>query len=227
MGLNVIMMGPPGAGKGTQAARFARERGLLKISTGDILRDAIKAGMPVAVEAKRRMDLGELVEDSTMIAIVRERLLRPDAVPGFVLDGFPRTVAQATALDRIIAERENGPLVVVDVVVPEEELVRRLSLRRICSSCGINADPFGSGAVCTECGGEMVQRTDDSQNVVLGRLKVHARDTQPVLEFYRERATFRVVDGAQGPERVAIELDRMIDDAASSAPVLRSDQKRR
>jgi adenylate kinase len=215
MGLNVIMMGPPGAGKGTQAARFARERGLLKVSTGDILRDAIKAGMPVAIEAKRRMDLGGLVDDATMIEIVRERLLRPDATPGVVLDGFPRTVAQASALDRIIAERGNGPLVIVDVVVPTEELVRRLSLRRICSSCGINADPFGSAATCTKCGGEMVQRADDNKDVVLERLKVYEEATQPVLEFYRERPTFRMVDGAQAPERVARELDRMIDDAAA------------
>src|SRR6188472_1274033 len=114
MGLNVIMMGPPGAGKGTQAGRFARERGLLKISTGDILREAIKEGTPVALRAKELMDRGELVDDATMIDIVRERLGRPDAQRGFVLDGFPRTVAQAEALDRIVAERKNGPLIVVD-----------------------------------------------------------------------------------------------------------------
>jgi adenylate kinase len=215
MGLNVIMMGAPGAGKGTQATRFARERGLLKISTGDILRDAIKAGKPVAVEAKRKMDRGELVDDATMIAIVRDRLLQPDAAPGFVLDGFPRTVTQARALDQIVGERDNGPLVIVDVVVPEEELVRRLASRRICSKCGINADPFGGGNACTKCGGEMVQRTDDNSDVVLERLKVHHRATQPVLEFYRERPTFRAVNGAQAPEQVAHEMDTLIDDAAA------------
>src|SRR5687767_14007549 len=123
MGLNVIMTGPPGAGKGTQAGRFARERGLLKISTGDILREAVREQNPIAVEAKARMDRGELVDDETMIAIVRERLLRPDARRGFVLDGFPRTVAQARALDQIMEERDNGPLIVVDVMVPEQELV--------------------------------------------------------------------------------------------------------
>ena len=146
MGLNVIMMGPPGAGKGTQAGRFARERGLLKISTGDILREAIKEKDPIALEAKARMDAGALVEDETMIAIVRNRLMRPDAQPGFVLDGFPRTVAQAQALDQIVGDRANGPLVVIDVEVPEEELVRRLAGRRICSACGVNAGPGDDSA---------------------------------------------------------------------------------
>src|SRR5438552_5960538 len=148
------MMGPPGAGKGTQAGRFARERGLLKISTGDILRDGARMGLPVALGAKARMDRGELVDDETIIAIVRERLMQPDATPGFVLDGFPRTVGQAEALDQIIAERDNGPLVVVNVRVPEQELVRRLASRLICSKCGANAEPARDGvqpAACAKC----------------------------------------------------------------------------
>ena len=224
MGLNVIMMGPPGAGKGTQATRFARERGLLKISTGDILREAIKEQNPVALEAKAKMDRGELVDDATMIAIVRDRLMRPDAKPGFVLDGFPRTVAQAQALDGILEERADGPLVIVDVMVPEEELVRRLAGRRICSKCGTNADPFGGGDVCTKCGGSLVQRTDDTANVVLERLKVYQRATRPVLEFYRERPTFRVVNGAQAPETVAHELDTMIDDAVAAGVAMKAER---
>ena len=220
MGLNVIMMGPPGAGKGTQATRFASARGLLKISTGDILRDSIKAGLPVALEAKRLMDAGELVDDATMIAIARDRLLRPDAASGFVLDGFPRTVTQARALDAIVAEHASGTLVIIDVMVPTDELVRRLAGRRICSSCGTNAEPFDTGHRCVKCGGEMVQRADDSSAVVLERLQVHQRATQPVLEFYRDRPTFRVVNGAQAPERVALELDSMIDDASAEGAAL-------
>jgi adenylate kinase len=224
-GLNVVMMGPPGAGKGTQAQRFARDRGLLKISTGDILREAVREKNPVALEAKARMDRGELLDDQTMIAIVRDRLLRPDARPGFVLDGFPRTVTQARALDEIINERDSGPLVIVDVVVPEEELVRRLAGRRICSKCGINADPFDLGATCSKCGGALIQRVDDNKDVVLERLKVYLRATKPVLEYYRERPTFRVVNGAQAPERVAHELDTMIDDASNvGAAISRSGQ---
>jgi adenylate kinase len=213
--LNVIMMGPPGAGKGTQAGRFARERGLLKISTGDILREAIKEGNPTALAAQARMDRGELVDDETIIAIVAERLGRADAKGGFVLDGFPRTVAQAKALDELMARMDSGPLIVIDVAVPEHELVRRLGSRRICRVCGTNADGTGATA-CAKCGGELIQRTDDDQSVVRERLKVYQTSTKPVLEYYRERPTFRVVNGAQSPERVALELDTMIDDAASA-----------
>jgi adenylate kinase len=212
MGLNVIMMGPPGAGKGTQAGRFARERGLLKISTGEILREMAREGHPIALQAKARIDAGELVDDQTMIAIVKERLARPDAQKGFVLDGFPRTVAQAEALDQIMRERNSGPLVVIDVEVPQQELVRRLAMRRICVKCGANALP--SAEQCAACGGELEQRADDNKHVVLERLNVYHRATRPVLEYYRERPTFRVVNGAQPPERVAHELDTLIDDAA-------------
>ena len=215
MGLNVIMMGAPGAGKGTQAGRFARERGLPKISTGDMLREAIKAGDPVALKVKERMDRGELADDVTMIEIVRKRLQQPDAQAGFVLDGFPRTVAQAKALDGIMNERNNGPLIVVDVMVPPEELVRRLATRRICVDCQTNADPKATDR-CLKCGGRLEQRTDDNQDVVRERLSVYVRETKPVLEFYRERPTFRVVNGAQAPDRVAQELDTMIDDAAAA-----------
>ena len=215
MGLNVIMMGAPGAGKGTQAGRFARERGLPKISTGDMLREAIKAGDPVALKVKERMDRGELADDVTMIEIVRKRLQQPDAQAGFVLDGFPRTVAQAKALDGIMDERNNGPLIVVDVMVPPEELVRRLATRRICVDCQTNADPKATDR-CLKCGGRLEQRTDDNQDVVRERLSVYVRETKPVLEFYRERPTFRVVNGAQAPDRVAQELDTMIDDAAAA-----------
>ena len=183
MALNVIMIGPPGAGKGTQAGRFARERALLKISTGDILREAIKEKNPIALQAKARMDRGELVDDDTMIAIVAERLTRPDAARGFVLDGFPRTVAQAQALDEVMERRGSGPLVVVDVVVPEQELIRRLAGRRICSSCGTNAD--FAATTCGKCGGQLVQRSDDGLEVVRERLLVYQNTTKPVLEYYR------------------------------------------
>jgi adenylate kinase len=210
------MLGPPGAGKGTQASRIARERGVPKISTGDILRAAIRDELPVALVAKAKMDRGELVDDETMVAIVRERLEKPDTQPGFVLDGFPRTVAQAQALDELVKQRRNGPLVVADIVVPEDEIVRRLATRRICAGCGTNADPFDVGAAaCKRCGGELVQRSDDNDGVVRERLKVYQRDTKPLVEYYRERPTFRVVNGAQPPERVAHDLDTMIADAAA------------
>jgi adenylate kinase len=216
MGLNVIMMGPPGAGKGTQAGRFASDRGLPKISTGDILRDAVRDQNPTALEAQARMDRGELVDDTTMIKIVADRLARPDVRRGFVLDGFPRTVAQARALDELMDRFDSGPLIVVDVAVPEQELVRRLANRRICSRCGSNADPVAGEDACNQCGGSLVQRADDNQDVVLERLRVYEQATRPVLDYYRERPTFRVVNGAQTPERVARELNAMIDDAAAA-----------
>jgi adenylate kinase len=216
MALNVIMMGPPGAGKGTQAERFARERGLLKVSTGDILREAVTSKTPLGLKAKATIDAGKLVDDATMIGIVRERLLQPDAMCGFVLDGFPRTVAQAEALDAIMAERNGGPLIVVEVKVPQAELVKRLSTRRICKRCGLNADPFdGSGGQCKRCGGEFMQRTDDSEEVVLKRLGIYDRDTQPLVEYYKNRPTFRTVNGAQSPDHVAQDLDASIDAASA------------
>jgi len=224
--LNVIMMGPPGAGKGTQATRFARERGLVRIPTGDMLREAIKAQTPLGRKVQVTMDRGELVDDATMIEMVGERLARPDAKPGFLLDGFPRTVPQAEALDRIMDARDNGPLIVVDVRVPLQELVRRLDGRRVCSSCGANADPFGPTINrCTKCGGEFVQRPDDNRDVVIERLKIYETQTFPLVEYYQGRATFRVVNGAQPPEKVAFELDTVINDAASVAATVRTTVK--
>ena len=212
----MIMMGPPGAGKGTQAERFARERGLPKISTGDMLREAVREGHPIALKAKERMDRGELIDDKTIVAIVRDRLSKPDAQRGFVLDGFPRTVAQAEALDQIMKERGDSPLVVIDVQVPQQELVRRLASRRVCVKCGANAEPSRRADTCAKCGSALEQRTDDNSHVVLERLHVYDRSTKPVLEYYRARPTFRVVNGAQAPDRVAHELDTLIDDAAGA-----------
>ena len=215
MALNVIMLGPPGAGKGTQAERLARKHGLPRISTGDMLRDGINQRLPLALQAKDKMDRGELVDDETMVGIVRERLLRPDTKKGFVLDGFPRTRFQGQALDEIMAERDDGQLVVVDIVVPEEELVRRLAARRICSKCGTNADSGDS--VCQQCGGTLVPRSDDDERVVRERLKVYTQQSKPLVEFYRDRPRFRVVDGTQSPDRVFQQIEAAIQSALAGA----------
>ena len=213
MALNLIMLGPPGAGKGTQAERFAKDHGIPKISTGDILREAVKAGTPLGLQAKAIMERGELVSDDVMIGIVRERLDRPDCGPGFILDGFPRTVAQAAALDAIMAERD--PLIVVDIAVPEAELVRRLASRRICEACGLNAEgEAAASGVCQRCGGKLKQRADDGEAVVRERLKVYHRNTEPLIDYYRARPTFRSVDGAQTPERVAAALVAAVHEVA-------------
>jgi len=208
--VNVIMLGPPGAGKGTQAERVARSRGIPRISTGDILRDAVHHHTAMGESVQAVMDRGELVSDDVMIGIVTERLGRPDVAPGFVLDGFPRTVAQAVALDRLMAERD--PLIVLDIVVPESELARRLGTRMICGDCGTNAD--GHEAVpgrCGKCGGPLVQRADDSNGVVLERFKIYQRATKPLVEFYRERSTFRSINGAQAADSVTADLAAAIE----------------
>ncbi len=211
MALNLVMLGPPGAGKGTQAERFAREHGIPKVSTGDILREAVHSGSELGRAVKAVMDRGELVGDDLIIGIVRERLTRPDALAGFVLDGFPRTAAQAAALDEITASR--GPVICVEIQVPDEELVRRVRGRRVCDDCGVNADAFEhrpdalpdlcqNTERCRTTGPKWVARSDDLETVVRERLKIYWRDTRPMIEYYSARPAFRVIDGLQSPEQV-------------------------
>jgi adenylate kinase len=211
--LNVLMLGPPGAGKGTQAERLARARGLVKISTGDILREAVQAGTKMGLAAKTTMEAGNLVPDDVMIGIVEERLNRDDARAGFVLDGFPRTVAQAAALDAMMNGR--GPLVVLAMVVPEDILVRRLATRRICSKCGATAAV--DWTVCGKCGGALIARVDDSIDIVRERLKIYLRQTEPLVNFYSPRGTFRQIDGSQPPDLVTAQVDAAIGAATSAA----------
>jgi adenylate kinase len=217
--LNVVMLGPPGAGKGTQAERFAREYGLPRISTGDILREAVQSGSDLGREVKALMDRGELVSDDLIIGIVRERLGRPDVAPGFVLDGFPRTVPQAEALDGLMIGRD--PLIVIEMQVPDEELVRRVRGRRVCKVCGTNVSAFGAGPalvqLCERCGGELVTRSDDTEAVVRERLKVYWRDTRPMIAYYGSRPTFRTLNGSQRPEQVRQALVTSITDVAAAA----------
>jgi adenylate kinase len=210
--LNLVMLGPPGAGKGTQAERISRTRQLPKISTGDILREAVNARTPLGCAARAAMEAGMLVGDDVMIGIVQERLDRDDARTGFVLDGFPRTIVQAGALDRMIDGR--GPLVVLDIVVPEDVLVRRLASRRICGHCGQNAavDWLTS---CGKCGGELIARVDDGVEIVRERLGVYHRQTKPLVDYYSTRPTFRQVDGNLPPDVVMDAIDAAL--AAATA----------
>jgi len=212
--LNVVMLGPPGAGKGTQAERLARTRGLAKVSTGDILRNAVQAGTELGKAAKKTMEAGNLVGDDVMIGIVGERLAERDARNGFVLDGFPRTVVQAGALDRIVDGR--GTLLVVDIVVPEDVLVRRLATRRICSRCGANASVEDINT-CGKCGGTLVARVDDSVDIVRERLKVYQRQTKPLVDYYSTRPTFRAIDGNQPPNIVTAQIDSALESAVAGS----------
>ena len=209
MPLRVVMLGPPASGKGTQAVRLARARNIPKISTGDILRDAAASGSELGLRAKALMDRGELLGDDEMIGIVKERLHRPDAANGYILDGFPRTVPQARALDGML---QGEPLAVIDLAVPDEELLHRMEGRKVCSRCSAIAEPGSSGEDCERCGGTLVTRADDGdENVRRHRLVVYARESKPLLDYYRARPTFRSINGAQTPERVARELSASID----------------
>jgi adenylate kinase len=203
--LNVIMLGPPASGKGTQAEFLAQARGIPKISTGDILREAGHAGTELGLKAKALTDLGELVGDEDMVNIVRERLTSPDAQHGFILDGFPRTVSQARTLDSMLGGQ---PLVIIELSAPGNELIRRMENRRVCRGCTRNAEPgSASSETCVRCGGTMVTRADDGDaNVRQHRLDVYARESKPLLDYYRARPTFRSINGAQSPDSVAAEM---------------------
>lgn len=201
------MLGPPGAGKGTQAERFARSRHVPRISTGDVLRQARGENPDLDRQARATMDAGRLVDDDVVIGMVRRRLAGEDAKAGFVLDGFPRTLNQAEALDHLLDDRQ--PLVVVvDIEVSEETLFERLRTRRVCAKCATPATAVLS--VCSACGGTLVQRTDDDLRVVRERLRVYERESQPIVEFYRRRPTFRSVDGDQPQESVAADISSAV-----------------
>ena len=197
--MRVVFLGPPGAGKGTQARDLAREWGVPQIATGDILRQAVAAGTRLGREARDYMDRGALVPDEVIVGLVAERLGEPDAAGGFILDGFPRTVAQSEALERLLEETGQALDAVVYFEVSEPELVRRLTGRRVCRECQaayhtVSAPPRREGT-CDRCGGALYQREDDSEATVRTRLEVYTRQTAPLLERYRRRDLLTTVKG--------------------------------
>ncbi len=197
--MRVAFLGPPGAGKGTQASELAREWNVPHVATGDMLREAAAAGTPLGREAKGYMDRGALVPDDVIIRMIAERLERPDARAGFLLDGFPRTIAQAEALERLLKDLGQPLERVVYFDVSEPELLRRLTGRRVCRNCQtafhlISAPPKTPG-VCDRCGGELYQREDDKEGTVRNRLGVYARQTAPLLDWYRARDLLSSVRG--------------------------------
>ena len=192
--MNLIFLGPPGAGKGTQAVRVCEQLGIPQISTGDILRRAIKNETPTGLAAKSYIDKGQLVPDSVVIDIVRERLTQDDCKSGYLLDGFPRTVAQAEALEGFAKIDA-----VVDIDVSDEKLVARLSGRRVCLSCGgtYHVSQLNGSMTCAKCGNELIQRADDKAETVLSRLTVYHAQTEPLIDFYTQRGLLKEIDGAQ------------------------------
>ena len=197
--MNVIFLGPPGAGKGTQAQRICDALNIPQISTGDILRRAMKEETPTGLKAKQYVEAGKLVPDEVIIDIVRERLAMDDCQNGYILDGFPRTVPQAEALDTI-AKID----VVVDLDVADEVLINRLSGRRVCLNCGAtyHVDHLKGETKCAKCDEELIQRKDDSAETVLNRLTVYHAQTAPLVDYYQKKGNLKVIDGAQDMDTI-------------------------
>jgi adenylate kinase len=217
--LNIVLLGPPGAGKGTQARRLEELRGLKQLSTGEMLRAAAAAGTPLGLQAKQVMESGKLVRDDLMVAMLAERIAQPDCAKGFILDGFPRTVEQAEALDAMLAKTGHGKIdKVIELAVDEPELIKRIAGRYACAGCGegyhdIFRKPKTPG-ICDRCGGkEFVRRPDDKPEAVAVRLEAYRRQTAPILPYYQSRGLLKRVDGMASPEEVAKQIDRVLGEA--------------
>lgn len=202
----ILLMGPPGAGKGTQAAELVAEFHIPHISTGDMFRAAVKEGTELGKQAKACMDAGQLVPDSITIGIVKERLAKPDCHKGFILDGFPRTTEQANALDSTLTDLGIKLDRVININVPVEELVNRMTGRRICKGCGatfhVTFNPSAKGSQCDKCDGELYQRADDTEETVTKRLTVYSDQTKPLIEYYEGKGLYTEIDGRQLIEKV-------------------------
>ncbi len=212
--MNLILLGPPGSGKGTQAKLIVEKYGIPQISTGDMLREAVAKGTELGKEAKKYMDAGQLVPDEVVIGIVKERLQEPDCEKGFILDGFPRTIPQAEALDKILEELGKKIDAVINIQVPEEEVVKRIVNRRTCRKCGavyhLIYNPPKEDNKCDKCGGELYQRDDDKEETVRQRYKVYKEQTEPLVEYYAKKGVLYNIDGTKSIEEVFNEIDKIL-----------------
>lgn len=199
--MNLILFGPPGAGKGTQAKKMVDLYGIPQISTGDILRANVREGTELGLAAKAYMDKGELVPDEVLIGIIKNRLKEPDCEKGFILDGYPRTKPQADALAALLDEINKPIDVVLNLEVPDEELVERISGRLMCNNCGASYhrtfNPPKKEGVCDTCGGELFQRADDREEAVQNRLNVYKKQTQPLIDYYAEKGILVTLEGTK------------------------------
>lgn len=212
--MNLILMGLPGAGKGTQAEQIVAKYNIPHISTGDMFRAAMKDETELGLQAKSFIDKGALVPDEVTIGIVRERLSQEDCVKGFLLDGFPRTVAQASALEEIMKDLGKQINYVLNINVDSGLLLKRLTGRRICKDCGstyhLEFNPPAKEGVCDKCGGELYQRSDDNEETVANRLEVNIKQTKPLLDFYEELGYLKNINGEQHIDKVFADIDVLI-----------------
>ena len=213
--MNIILMGLPGAGKGTQASEIVKKFPIPHISTGDMFRKAIKDETDLGKEAKSYMDRGELVPDEVTVGIVKERISEDDAKKGFLLDGFPRTIEQAEALNSIMSELDREIYAVINIEVPEEELMNRLTGRRICEKCGTTYhlvfNPPKVDGICDIDGGKLYQREDDNPETVSNRLSVNVKQSKPILEYYNEKGVLKNIDGSKDIEEVTNDVIDILD----------------
>ncbi len=202
----ILLMGPPGAGKGTQSPNLVEKYGIPAISTGDMFRAAVRDHTPLGTKAKEYMDAGQLVPDDVTIGIVKDRLAQEDTKKGFILDGFPRTLDQAIALDVVLQELGINSVHVIDITMEPELLVSRITGRRICKNCGatyhVTNLPSKVEGVCDKCGGELYQRADDQEATVRKRLEVYSTQTKPLIDYYKNRGLYKQIDGNQNVEKV-------------------------
>jgi adenylate kinase len=212
--VNLVLMGLPGAGKGTQAEQIVEQYGIPHISTGDMFRAAMKEGTELGLKAKSFMDKGELVPDEVTIGIVRERLSKEDCQKGFLLDGFPRTVPQADALETLLEELNRKIDFVININVDKSILMERLTGRRICKDCGATYhlvfNPPANEGVCDRCGGELYQRADDNEETVQNRLDVNIKQSKPLLDFYQTKGYLRSIDGQQDIKKVFADINQLL-----------------
>ena len=212
--MNLVLFGPPGAGKGTQGTVLAETRGLMKISTGDILRDAVRAGTTLGIEAKKFMDAGELVPDTVILGLVKEAI--QDAGSGFIMDGFPRTIPQAEGVDQMLGDMKKEIDAVIVLEVPDEALVQRLSGRRSCPNCGavynVYFDKPKNDEKCDRCDAELVQRADDHRDTVVRRLDVYKKQTSPIIEYYQKHGRgVHFINGDRGIDEVQADILKIVD----------------
>jgi adenylate kinase len=213
--VNVILLGPPGAGKGTQAQRLERTHGLVQLSTGDMLRAAVASGSDLGRQAKRVMDAGQLMPDELMVRMIAERIEQPDCNGGFILDGFPRTTGQAAALDRMLSDRGLKLDAVIEMKVDEDALVERITGRFTCARCGAGYhDKFHrpkKEGICDHCGGtEFTRRADDNEETVRARLDAYREQTAPILPYYRDKGALRQVDGMAPIDEVTRQIEAVL-----------------